>query len=331
MSATISVSELISEFGTYIGTNQKDILQKLVQKTFSQNFMTTKASRDLEYRAAQAVIDDVVQGFQKAWTTKGTPEFTPISISQRRHKVDLEFYPDEVFESWLGFLTDEKTDRKTWPISRYIIEQLLVPKVNDNRELKLIAKGDYEAVVAGTAQATGKSMDGFCTILKDKYTEGTSNINFFNDASTFISGGPTSSNIVTFLETFVDWIDELYQGIEMPIFVSNAWYRAYMRKYRNLYGSNADFMKEDARSVVDFSLNRLQPLPSMAGENVMFCTPKPNFIRLINQNEGASNINLENVDRKIKVYADWHESVGFGIEEAIFAYVPESSESSASD
>lgn len=39
----------------------------------------------------------------------------------------------------------------------------------------------------------------------------------------------------------------------------------------------------------------------MAGENVIFTTPKENFIRLINRNVGASNITVESVDRQNKL------------------------------
>jgi len=38
-------------------------------------------------------------------------------------------------ETWLGFLGDEASDRKVWPITRYIIEQLILPKVLDNLSL----------------------------------------------------------------------------------------------------------------------------------------------------------------------------------------------------
>lgn len=316
----ITVSELKSEFGTYIQTNMKTILKALMQPTETMKFMTTVASKNLEWRAAQAAINDVVQGFQKQWTAKGTATFTPISIPQRRHKVDMEFYPDDVFESWLGFLTDEAVDRKQWPITRYIIDQLLIPKVNDNRELQLIGKGDYEAPVDGVAQATGKSMDGFATILEDKKTAGTSNINFFDGGDV---GAPTSSNIVDFIDAFVDFIDYLYQGIQMPILTSPAWERAYRRKYRDLYGANTDF--DGNTGVALESNNRLIGVPSLSGKNVFMVTPKNNFFRLLNSNEGASNIFVESIDRKVKVFADWHESVGFGVEEAIFAYVPEGS------
>ena len=323
----IDVAALKSEFGTYIGTNQKQLLKKLTQKTVSMGYMTTIKTDDLEYRMAKAVIDNIVQGFQKKWTPKGTASFTPISIVQRRHKFDYEFYPDDVVDSWLGFLADlnEGGDRKTWPITRYVMDNLILPKVNDNRELLLIGKGVYAAPVDEVAQNTGLSMDGFCTILENKRAAGTSSINFYNDSTKFV-GDPTESNIVDFVEGFVDFIDELYQGMEMPIFCSNAWYKAYKRKYRDIYGGNSDFQRTNADQI-DYSNNRLIPLPSMAGKNTFFCTPKENFIRLTRANDGASKIWMDSDKRLVLISADWHESVGFGMEEAIFAYTPDESAS----
>jgi len=314
MSETINVAELKSAFGTYLGTNMKDILRLLTQPTVSEKYMTTIAAADLEYRASKAVIDDLVQGFQKQWTPKGNATFTPIAIPQRRHKIDLEFYPDEVFESWLGFLTDESKTRKEWPITRYIIDQLVVPKILENRELALIAKGVYEAPVAGTAQALGKSMDGFCTILETLLAAGTSNVNFLT------LNALTAENIFTEIESFAMQIAELYQDKAMNVFLSRAWYAAYHRKRRDLHGQDTNYT--GMKDVIEGTNLTLVPLPSMSGKDIIFTTPKENFIRLINRNKGASSINVENIDRLIKVYADWHESVGFGIQEAIFAYVP---------
>lgn len=320
MSETISLADLKSAFGTYIGTNMKDILRLLTQPTYSEKFMTTIASADLEHRASKAVIDDLVQGFQKGWTPKGTAVFTPITIPQRRHKFDLEFYPDEVFESWLGFLTDETKDRKDWGISRYIIDQLVVPKVMDNRELMLIGKGVYAAVVAGTPQASGLSMDGFCTILEAKKAAGTSNINFISLADL------TAANIFDEIEKFGAAIAELYQDKPMNVFLSRAWYAAYHKKRRDLHGQDTNYAGQ--KDLIEGTNLTLTPLPSMNGKDIIFTTPKENFIRLINRNKGASRINIESIDRMIKVFSDWHESVGFGIEEAIFAYVPTQASSS---
>ena len=314
MAETITLADLKSAFSTYIGTNQKDILRLLTQPTVSETFMTTVASQDLVYRAAKALIDDLVQGFQKAWTPKGTAKFTPISIVQRRHKIDLAFYPDEIMDSWLGFLGDEATDRKAWPISKYIIEQLILPKVLENRELKLVGRGAYASPVDGTAQAVGLSMDGFLTILTAKKAAGTSLINFITLSVL------TEANIFDQVELFAKSISEIYINLSMNIYISRAWYAAYHRKRRDLHGQDTNYT--GAKDLIEGTNLILVPLPSMAASNIIFATPKENFIRLMNRNNGASNITVESVDRQIKVFADWYESVGFGIEEAVFASVP---------
>jgi len=314
MAATITVSEIVSAFGTYLGQNATQILKLLTQPTESQKYMTTMASKELEWRAAKAVIDDVVQGFQKAWTPKGTAAFTPRSIVQRRHKFDIAFYPDEIVDNWLGFMADEATDRKVWPITRYILEQLVLPKVLENRELKLIGKGDYTAITPDSAQATGLSMDGFCTQLEDAKTAGTSAINFITLPKL------TAVNIFDEVEEFANKVDALYQNLSMNVFVSRGLYMAYHRRRRDLHGLDTNY--NGMADIIEGTSMKLVPLPSMAGKDIIFATPKENFIRLINRNDGASNIAIENVDRQIKIYADWYEAVGFGIEEAVFASVP---------
>jgi hypothetical protein len=317
---SIDLTKLKSEFGTYIQTLQKEILKSLIQKTVSQNYMKTVATKDLEWRSAQAVISNLVQGFQKAYTPKGNSTFTPLTLVQRRHKFDHEFYPDDVAESWVGFLIDETKDRKDWPITKYMIDELIVPKILENRELILIGKGQYAAPTPGVAQNTGRSMDGFCTLLEREAKDIDTKVNFFDGGET---GPLDKENVVEFIEEFVDYISEMYQGIAMNVFVSPSWYRAYRRKYRETYGQNMDF-KGETDIVLDTN-KKLVALPSMTGKDIVFCTPKENFIRLINANDGASNINIDSDVRKIILFADWYESVGFAMGEAVFAYVPETS------
>jgi hypothetical protein len=322
---SIDLTELKNEFGTYIATAQKEILKRLTQKTESMKYMKTIASKDLEHRAAKAVIDNLVQGFQKGFTPKGTATFTPLTLVQRRHKIDMSFYPDDIEESWIGFLMDESKSREDWPITKYIIEELVIPKVDENRELLLIGKGVYAAPVTGVAQATGKSMDGFCTILENEAVNPATQVNFFDGGE---AGPMTKENIVEFIEEFVDWISELYQGIPMNIYLAPSWFRAYKRNFRETYGADNDF--SGATQVILDSNKKLIALPSMAGTDIVFCTPKENFIRLINTNEGASHIEIQADVRQILIFGDWHESVGFGMAEAIFAYVPETGSGSTS-
>lgn len=59
---TIDVTELQSEFGTYISQNDKPILRRLTQPTMSMKFMTTIAAIE-QWQATQAIITSVVQQF----------------------------------------------------------------------------------------------------------------------------------------------------------------------------------------------------------------------------------------------------------------------------
>jgi hypothetical protein len=273
---------------------------------------------------AKAIIDDVVQGFQKVWTPKGGATFTPRTILQRRHKVDLSFYPDEVVDTWLGFLSDESSDRRTWPITRYIIEQLLIPKIDENRELQLIGVGHYVEPSEGVAQATGLSMDGFCTLLEAAYIAQNTNINFIT-----LPEGMTYASSFDNIELFAKKIAALYKRIPMPLFCSLSIYENYHQRKRDLHGIMPTYKPED--DIILGTNLSLTPLPSMAGKDILFATPQNNFLRVLDRNEGASNITIDRIHREIEVSADWHEAVGFGIDEAVFAYVPsEENEDSAS-
>jgi uncharacterized protein YciU (UPF0263 family) len=318
LAGTMTVTDLKSAFGTYVSKNDKKIFHLLTQPTVSQKYMSTIASAVTEYRSAKATIGNVVQGFTTTYNDKGAMEFTPRTIKNYRHKINVSITPDEVYESWVGWLVDNDKQPKDRDIIDYAIKELIMPKVLDDRENLLIGKGDYDS---GNLDVAGKSMNGFVTILEDAKTAGTSNINFIS------LDDITSTNVVTQIEAFADEIDLLYQSIKMNVFVDPSIYKMYKRRYRDLYGDHVNF---DDNNLIDYSNLNLVPLPSMSGTGVMFATPKENFIRLINRNEGATNFWTEQDGYTVKVYADWWEGVGFGIDEAVFAYIPEEASASGS-
>ncbi len=325
---TIDVTDLASEFGAYMSqfNISLEVIKKLTQKTRTQEFMTTKLAIT-EWKASAALITSVVQQFVAKWTPLGTSTFTPITIKNRRHKINVPITPDDIMDSWLAYMYDEGMSPEQMPIVSYILNQLILPKVDEDRELRLIGKGVFEELGEGVVenaagQATGKSMDGFCTILKNEKASGFSAIDFI-ELETI-----TDENIVEQMEIFVDSIDELYQGIPMSIFCSLETYKKYKRAYQKLYPVTKNV--DGAEDMIDFSLNRLQWLPSMAGESLFFATPKENFIRLQHKNTGASKILMEKRRYDVEISAEWWEGVGFAIGEAVFAYVPDEESGSGS-
>lgn len=316
---TIDVSDLYTEFGTYISQTDKPILQSLTQKTESMNHMTTKVAIT-EWRASAAYIDSVVQQFSHKWTPLGATAFTPMTIKNYRHKINVPITPDEINDSWLSHLYDEGLTPEQMPITKFIINNLILPKVEEDRELKLIARGKFTEFgsypdTGDAGQATGGSMDGFITQLVALYEDkANNNVNFIS------LGGISTSNIVDKMEQFVDTIDELYQTKRMKIHTAQSLYRMYKRSYREAYPltKNED---ESTANQIDFSSQLIVPLPSMAGFGHFFCTPQDNFVRLRHKNNAASKIYMQTQDYDVKVFAEWWEGVGFAFQEAIFAYI----------
>jgi len=323
MTPTINIDEIKSEFGTWLGQNQSQIRTLILQKTESTDQMT-RIIQDEDFRASKATIDHLVQGFQKKWTPKGNATFTPITIIHRRHKVDVEFYPDEIMGSWLGFMAQEDINREQWPISRYVFEVLMADKIAEDREMTMYATGEYEEPTEDIAQDTGKSMDGYCTILKTKLLAGTSNINFVTGLGAF-----TILDIFEQVEKFADGLKQVYKRKPMNVCIAPEWFTAYLRRRRDLYGGNVDY-KGMINYLIDGTPLTLTPLAGMAGQNLMFATPKENFIWLTKLNNGISNPTFESYHRMISIHGDWHENVGFAIEEAITCAVSEE-EASASE
>jgi hypothetical protein len=316
---TIEITDLKSEFGVYIGGQRKDIIKKLTQPTETQAFMTSVLTDDTEWHASQASISSVVQQFAAAWTPLGAATFTPLTIKQRRHKINVPITPHEVIDSWLGHLSDESLTPKDMPITRYIINELIVPKALEDRELLLVGKGVFDAITVkpttGTAgQATGKSMDGLMTILRKEYEKGSSSaVNFVK------LGVITSANVVDKMKAFKNAMPEVLQSKRMDALCSRSLYALYKDAYQTLFPNTKN--SDAANDTIDFSLIKLNPVASLSGLYSFFVTPKDNLIRLRARNDGASRIYMQELDYDVKVFAEWRESVGFAISEAIVAYI----------
>lgn len=321
---TIEVGALRDEFGTYLSQNQNNL--EIVRQLFN-GFTSSKYFKSVpavtEYRALQSQINSVVQQFTPRWTPKGNTKFTPLTIKNRRHKINVPIIPAEVLDSYLFYLYDESLSPDQMPITKYIWEQLIYPQILDDIELRMIFKGKYEEVAASDMPTDPEQgMDGIETILVDQKALGSSSkINFSSQTINWASA--TDQEVLTFFETFVDNLKPLYRNKRMNIYVAPEIYRRYQRAYKKIWGTNSGQSGDFGTVQIDYSQNTLVALDGMTGSPIVFSTPAENMVKLRHKNEVPFVINdVQKHDYEVRLYGEFWLGVGFLIAEAVFAYVP---------
>lgn len=332
--ATIDVTEVKREFGTYLnsnGTNLEIIKQIFNGFTSAKYFKTVPATT--EYRALQALINSVVQQFTPKWTPAGNTKFTPLVIPNRRHKINFPIIPAQVLDSYLFHLYDESLSPEQMPITKYIWENLLYPKILEDIEFRMIGKGKYdpaqwnnitEGSQGGTPEA---SMDGVETILVNEKAKGAdSPINFFTlpaSLAGFDYKTATAEKMLEFVESFVDWISPQYRNKAMNIYCSHEFYKRYKRAYKAVWGKDAGISGDFGSDKIDFSVQTLVPLDCLYGSPILYSTPAENQVKLRHKNDVPMVINdVQKINYEVRIFGEFWLAVGFAIGEAVFAYVP---------
>jgi hypothetical protein len=313
---SITTTSIIAEYGAYYqdaGQNKKRILSLLSQGRQITNLATPIKTDDTIFRLANATFRTLVQPFQKAFTQKGGVEIIPNEIRQFRFKIDDEFMPDELYATWLGFLTAKQVDRKEWPFVKWLIEVYYARQIDQDMELNEYYKGVYAAPAAGVAGADGTGMNGLKKLLQAGVNNDT--INVIN------IGTLHKDTIFDQVEAFTDQIAEVYQGIQMDVCMSQNWCKKYLQDKRaqGFYQRKND---KEINTDIDFTPLNVKGLASMVETNDIFCTPTENFLHISPATITKNTFKLEESKRSVAVLGDWSEGLGFGINQAVWTNIP---------
>jgi lipopolysaccharide assembly outer membrane protein LptD (OstA) len=308
----MDVSALIAEYGAYYqnrGQRLSDVFRLLLTEMVTASVFQTIARNDSIYEAAQATIGELIQPFQKAWTPKGEAAFAPATIRAYKIKVDYEVYPDDIEDNWLGFLADKSLNRRDWPIIRYLIENLITPRVADDMETKALFHGVYAAPTAGTPGAASASMNGIRKIINDAITATT--------ISPITMGAIPASDVdfVTYVENFVEQVNVRYRNQQMPLLLNEDLAFRYKQGFHEKYNVNYQQATDDMS--VRFRRVNIMGVPSMAGSNKLIMTPQANMKKLLRR-DNIGQYAIEQEDRKVKIWTDYTMGLGFILHEIVF-------------
>ena len=332
--STIDTQELKKEFGKYVDSNRLEILKGLFGVTESTQFMSTIITDKTEVRANQAsVVGSVLQQFVPAWTPSGAAKFHPLTIKNFKCKINVPIIPSDIMESILGYMYDEQTSQmQSMPVVRYILKELIFPKLDEEREQALAVGKFVENEPDGNGEYSASSplnsMDGYLTQLVAKFVA-----DYEQEDTTKLSGvrwlqkgkqiNPDEKNVRAIIDAAVKEVSEkypLYAKKKMKVHIdpvlADAYRREYLEEYKWLKNQDGTHKND-----IDFSNFEFGECEGMRGTGCFFITPKENFKHLMSHNPQNLVLRFQEQDYMVKIFGEWWEGAGFWMAEAIYAYI----------
>ena len=333
--STIDTQELKTEFGKYVDSNRLEIMRGLFGKTESTECMSTIITDKTEVRANQAsVIGTVLQQFVPAWTPSGAAKFTPLTIKNYKCKLNVPIIPSDIMEDIIGYMYDEQASTlQSMPVVRYILYQLIFPKLDEEREQALATGRFVENVADGngafSASTPLESMTGYLTQLVDKYNYDADDTHTKKSGIRWLQKGVTinvtgaNKNVRTVIDAAVKEVADLYplyakkaMKVHIDPVLADAYRREYLEEYKWLKNQDGTHKND-----IDFSNFTFAELEGLRGTGCFFITPKENFKHLMSHNPQNVTLRFQEQDYMVKIFGEWWEGTGFWMAEALFAYI----------
>lgn len=309
----IDVSDVIAEYGNYYlnhGQNQNDLMQKLHRPSVTAEQFLTLPTNDTVVRKGTSAMDRVLQPFQKAFTPIGTLEFAPNRIDLFNMKVDKMEYPDDIVDSWVGFLEGmNEVERERWPFVRWMLEVHVLEQAREDFELNEVWGGAYAAPTPGTAGATGTAMDGIKTIMNANAAK----------INTIATGAAPDAveDVCTWVEDFFTQIEKEHRKRITKVYLNEDLHLKYRQGKRKKYNM-AYAMDTNLDSLLDFPQAQVVGLPSMGTDETLWCTLEANKIRPIKRAQFANFKVGSYSPRAVSVFGDWWTVCSFARMESVF-------------
>lgn len=310
MPSTLTTTAIVSEFGNYYeksGQNKSRLVRSMLQKPVTlENHATHRVTDETIYKMSNYEFESVIRPFKKSFDPNSSLTFHPNEIRLRQIKADMEVYPNEIENSWLGFLADNNCSPRDWPLVRFIMEECLRKQIGADRE-GMIYTAEYNA--------DGTTPDSCLDGIRAQLLAGKSSAYPVHSIQNI--GALAEDSIFDQIEKFDESLPELYNQEMVCIFVSPKWARLYKKDKRSQNFFFIDDLKQLDGSV-DFSKHYVVALPSMAGTNDMWATTKGNLIWCSKRGENFS-FNVQAHDRSVHILCDWWEGIGFACNDMVWA------------
>lgn len=307
--ATIVIDDVIKEVNTFLANNPTLISASINRAESTLDKHTTPLTKIKgQFPQGATLLSNVVQGFDSVWNEMGAAQIEHKILKNYHQKVNFALVPAEILASYWAVLYAENKNPEDMPISKYIIETELLPKVIDDMA-HLEVKGVYDAA---NLDVFGNSMNGIEQIILELFTEvpGAGHTPFKIPLTAL-----TDTNIVDQVTAFERTLPSKAKSKVKKLFMSENNAERYQIQYEEQFGQNK-FQNDVMKSRL--GKREIIALPGMETDDI-FATIEGNFKRLIDVFDGKPALtDVQKLDYKIKFFMEFWKGYDFLINELVY-------------
>ena len=283
----------------------------------TEKYMTPKVCEN-KWSSPNVTSGDVVQAYQHKFTPGVRKEkFDAVEAELQLLKIEFEYTTkelEEFFNSWMVEWVEMGKDIIQWSFPRWMWENVLIKRYEENMENKIAFKGQYVKPTDGVAGFTMNSCDGLGVGLLQGIYKGTT--------VPFQMGNLNQGDEVAHFEDFCKRIPFEYRRVKMPIFCDPDIPTAYYFNRRERFGRDVNYVAGMELPIETYN-KTLVPLPSMAGTGLYFATPQANLVKGFKKGANPNPVirwysSAEDVGRTLKGAAEFYRFYNVAFHEEVF-------------
>lgn len=317
----MNIQDIAKEVGEYIANNP-DIVAKTgvySPEIFINKYCKTLTAVKGKFPQFNLIMSRVVQGFKAEWQALGEASLKSKKIENFHQKVNFPITPSQVLNSWLAFLYTEGLKPDQHPISKYIIDDLMLKTIDDLDDLS--QTGVYDANTASGQY--GHSMNGIQKSIEIALASTE------HPAFKIPLNAITPANILDEVKKFEKSLPKKTRKKVKYLFMSENLKMEFMDQYEQHYGTKVTYTDADT---IKTPLTKLEivGLPAIA-DNVMFATVEENMIRLIDVFDKPAITDVQILDYVVKIFMEFWLGYDFMINELLYVAVFDGSDKGLGD
>lgn len=303
----MQIEDVAKEVGEHLAHNPK-LVPALI---YSPEIVLDKHCKTItkvkgNFPSAHTLLGHVVQGFKSEWQTLGELEIKSKILKNYHQKVNFGVIPSDILGSYWAEYYDEEKEMFTMPISKYIMEMELGPKIVDDLE-ELSINGVFDA--ANADGQFGSSLDGIKQVCLNALA------NADHPAFKIPLSALTDTNIVDQVTSFERKLPSKMKRKVKKVFMSENNAERYVIQYEEQFGQNK-FQNDVLKTRL--GKREIVILPGL-DDDTLFATVEGNLAKLIDKIDNPPKVtSIQVQDYTVKIFMEFWKGYDFLINELVY-------------